>query len=137
MINSSATGFQKFRVADYTVSKHGAVGLLRGLAPVTFPHLPLRLNIVAPDWTLTSIIDPEFVKATESLGSVWQTSEAVARSAGLLMADEKRHGQIIFSKGGEFQEVESVFSEVAERICGEGPSLDHAVEVVAVTLVEH
>lgn len=130
VISASASSFQRFRAVDYTVAKHGVLGMMRGMVPITYPNLPLRINVVAPDWTATGIVNSDFIKTIDAIGAVWQTSEVVARSVGLLMADETRHGQAIYSRGGEFQEIEELLLPVAEKICGTGPTLDNVIDTV-------
>lgn len=125
VMTASCSSFQRFRPVDYTLSKHGVLGYMRGLVPITFPHLPLRVNVVAPDWTASGIVNPDFVQAIESAGSLCQSPEVVARSVGLLMSDGERHGQMIYSYGGEFQEIEDLLLENVKKISGNGPSADH------------
>lgn len=49
----------------------------------------------------------------------------VARAAVYLMADESRHGDVIFVCGGKYKEVEkAVLAPAYESIKGEGPSDD-------------
>lgn len=51
----------------------------------------------------------------------WQSADAVARSVAILMADSKRQGQLIYSVGGRFSDIEeSVLLPPATKIVGEG-----------------
>lgn len=123
VIAASATSIQPLRYADYTSSKHGCLGFMRGMVPITFPHIPVRINLVAPEWTATSIVDPTYIEHIEKTGGRWQEPEVVSRSVGLLMADESRHGQMIYSAAGKFKETESLLMSVAEKIRA-GPPLE-------------
>lgn len=127
VISASASSFQRFRVVDYAIAKHGVLGLMRGLTNITYPALPIRVNAVAPDWTSTGIVNEEFVKVIEASGSGTQEPEAVARSVGLLMADRSRHGQLLYSARGEFKEIDGLLLGNIPEICGTGTTLDEAV----------
>ena len=85
------------------LAKHGVLGLLRGLTPVTYPHLPIRVNVVAPSWTVTALVDQAGYTGT---GAVIQGADAPAKAAVFLMADKSRHGQMILSVGNKYREIE-------------------------------
>ncbi|KAI0431291.1 short chain dehydrogenase [Xylaria sp. FL1042] len=104
VINSSATGLQRFRAVDYCVSKHGTIGLMRGLHSVlTVQDAPVRINALAPSWTSTGIVIDELFK---QFGVYTQPASAVARAALKLMADESRRGQLIHIDHGVYKEVD-------------------------------
>ena len=42
----------------------------------------------------------------KGLGIECQTADAVAKSVGLLVSDQKRHGQCLYSRGGRYVEME-------------------------------
>jgi NAD(P)-dependent dehydrogenase (short-subunit alcohol dehydrogenase family) len=99
----SASSFQRFRVADYAAAKHGVLGLMRGLHPVLkSAGLPIRINTIAPSWTITGLVPETIGKA----GKKTQGPNIVARKVALLMADDKRNGQLIYSHDGRFKEIE-------------------------------
>ncbi|KAI0912472.1 short chain dehydrogenase [Ustulina deusta] len=107
VINSSSTGFQRFRAVDYAVSKHGAVGLARGLhSALTAQNIPVRINALAPSWTSTGIVVDQLFK---QFGVYTQPPGAVARAAVKLMADESRRGQIIHVDHGVYKEIDETF----------------------------
>ena len=63
------------------------------------------------------MVPAELVK---SMDCEHQGPEAVARSVAILMADERRQGQLIYSVGGRFMEIEeSKFLPVGREIVGE------------------
>ena len=78
---------------------------MRSLAQHLHPALPLRINAIAPSWTATGIIPPGAVGAIGE--AEFQSSDVPARSAVLLMADGKRHGEMVFSEKGKFVELEN------------------------------
>lgn len=117
VLTASASAFQNFSSGDYTITKHGVLGMVRGLGN----HLQaknIRLNAVAPSWTVTAILPPAYIAA---MGSTVQSPEAVARSVALLLAEEQRHGDIIYSWKGNFREVNNAkggLLEMAAKLLG-------------------
>lgn len=84
------------------VSKHAVLGLLRALQPqLNNSKLPIRINAIAPSWTATGIV-PSTVIAALGEGN-YQSPDVVARSVAVLMADGKRHGELIYSDRGYFK----------------------------------
>ncbi|KAJ5210914.1 Short-chain dehydrogenase/reductase SDR [Penicillium cf. griseofulvum] len=100
VVAASAASFQNFSAGDYTIAKHGVLGLIRGIGYQL--EGKVRLNSVAPSWTATSMIDAAFI---ERLGVGVQGPEAVARIVCLLFNDQQRHGDVIYSWDGKYQEV--------------------------------
>lgn len=78
---------------------------MRSLTQHLHPALPLRVNAIAPSWTATGIIPPGAVAAIGE--AEFQLPDVPARSAVLLMADGKRHGEMVFSERGRFVELEN------------------------------
>lgn len=116
---SSASAFLRFRNTDYLAAKNGIFGFMRGLVPVLADHPgDIRINCVMPSWTRTGML-PEKTFEDLGYGHLLQDSEAVARSAVLLMADNKRHGQNIYSRQGKFWEVENLYMKLGRDIVGE------------------
>ncbi|KAK7178890.1 hypothetical protein DPSP01_014199 [Paraphaeosphaeria sporulosa] len=116
VVTASASSFQRFRLVDYTMAKHGVLGLIRGLQPLLHPQLPIRINGISPSWTATGLAPKEFIEMVIPT----QTPAVVARSVALLMADEMRHGQLIYSVQGKFSEIEeSVLLPAAKTIVGD------------------
>lgn len=118
---ASAASLQRFRWTDYTASKHGVLGFMRGVVPnIQARGLALRVNCIAPSWTLTGMVTQKHLEAG-GIVAASQPAEAAARSALLLMADESRQGQMIYSAKGEFIEVEEgrllpVVAEIVELL---------------------
>ena len=100
VVNASAASFQNFSAGDYTITKHGVLGLIHGIGYQL--EGKVRLNAVAPSWTATKMIDSAFI---EGLGVSVQGPEVVARSVLLLFNDQQRHGDVIYSWEGKYREV--------------------------------
>lgn len=117
---ASAAAFQRFRVTDYTAAKHGVLGWMRGIVPnLQTAGLPIRVNAISPSWTITGLIPPEVVEGMRDVCE-WQGAEVVARNVALLMVDEGRQGQLCYSVGGRYTEIEeSVLLGAARQVVGE------------------
>lgn len=102
--NKAWTSGYVFVPASFSHCSYIALGFLRSLAHHHLhPELSIRLNAVTPHYTDTPLIPRTEL---ESAGFKPQTADVVARSAALLMADNTRHGQAIYSVGGKYLEVE-------------------------------
>ncbi|KAF1361335.1 NAD(P)-binding protein, partial [Lizonia empirigonia] len=104
VITASASSFARFPATDYTTSKHAVLGLMRSLTGHLHPTLPIRINAIAPSWTDTGILSPPVLAA---LGDKVQSADVPARSVTVLMADKKRHGELVYSECGHFLELEN------------------------------
>ncbi|CAG8064460.1 unnamed protein product [Penicillium nalgiovense] len=100
VVTASTASFQNFSAGDYTITKHGVLGLIHGIGYQL--EGKVRLNAVAPSWTATEMIDAAFI---EGLGVGVQGPEVVARSVALLFNDQQRHGDVIYSWEGKYREV--------------------------------
>ncbi|KAI4762214.1 NAD(P)-binding protein [Aureobasidium sp. EXF-3400] len=129
VLTASPSAYARFRAADYGVSKHGVLGLLRGLAPVTFPSLPIRVNALCPGWTPTALtLASHYNNVNVNLSS----PENNAKAAVLLMADDNRHGHMVLSVGNEFKEVEEavLLAAMTREVRGQQLSEDEICEAV-------
>ncbi|KAJ5530490.1 hypothetical protein N7527_003883 [Penicillium freii] len=100
VVTASAAAFQTFSAGDYTIAKHGVLGLIRGIGCQLEGNV--RLNAVAPSWTATGMVPTSFI---EDLGVAVQGPEVVARSVALLFSDQQRHQDVIYSWDGKYLEV--------------------------------
>lgn len=132
---ASTSCFQRFRFVDYALAKHGVLGFMRGVVPnIQTAELPLRVNCIAPSWTRTGMVS-EALFEDIGHGRLVQSAEVAARSAVLLMADETRQGQMIYSAEGRFYEIEeSRLLPMAADIVGRGPLTD---DVLIRDVVKH
>lgn len=102
VLTASASSFQNFSAPDYTIAKHGVLGMVRGLVHKLEIEGNIRLNAVAPSWTQTGMVPADYIRA---MGVPVQSPEVVAQSVVLLFADEARHGEVIYSSEGKFREI--------------------------------
>ncbi|KAJ5856956.1 hypothetical protein N7455_007850 [Penicillium solitum] len=100
VVTASTASFQNFSAGDYTVTKHGVLGLVRGIGYQL--EGKVRLNAVAPSWTATGVVPTPFIK---DLGVTVQGPEVVANSVALLFSDHQRHQDVIYSWDGKYLEV--------------------------------
>lgn len=117
VLTASASSFQRFRLGDYTTAKHGVLGLMRSLEPILHPTLPIRINAIAPSWTTTGLVPEGTIEAVAGIGT--QTPSVVAKSVAVLFADDKRHGQLIYSVEGKYSEAEGTLLKAAADVVGE------------------
>lgn len=117
VLTASASSFQRFRVVDYTTSKHGVLGFMRGINPLLQPNIPIRVNCVAPSWTTTGLVPEGIVEQVAGIGT--QPPAAVARSVAILMVDDQRNGQLIYSVEGKYSEAEGTLLKAAAEIVGD------------------
>ncbi|KAJ1333216.1 (S,S)-butanediol dehydrogenase [Microdochium nivale] len=119
VLTASASSFQTFSTGDYTVAKHGVLGVMRSLAGQLTKDVadnepaPLRINCIAPSWTDTGVA-PGFL--LDKMGVPYQPADVVAQAALLLMADVSRHGQVLYTRGGRHIELEQSFAEHTARM---------------------
>lgn len=124
VLAASATSFVPFRNVDYGTAKHGVLGFMRDLAIPLAEHfnsksgIHLRINSIAPSWTRTGMVTEEAIEST-GYGDILQDAEVVARSVLLLMVDETRHGQLVYSRQGRMWEVDGAFKRLAREVSGE------------------
>lgn len=115
---------------DYTTSKHALLGFMRSMVSILQPkNLPIRINATAPHWTETGLVPREIIEAA---GGLVQTAEQVAPSVVVLMADQARNGQMVYSEGGRFWEIEeAVLLPAADSVGVAGTlSLDQTLKKV-------
>lgn len=104
VMTGSSSSFQPMCSPDYTTSKHGVLGFMRSMrSSLQVAGIPIRINTIAPSWTETALFPREMITAA---GGIMQTAAEVAPSAALLMADQSRTGQCIYSEDGRFWEIE-------------------------------
>ncbi|KAJ5259746.1 hypothetical protein N7524_008808 [Penicillium chrysogenum] len=126
VVNASTASFQNFSAGDYTVTKHGVLGLIHGIGHQL--EGKARLNAVAPSWTATKMIDAAFI---EGLGIGVQGPEVVAKSVALLFNDQQRHGDVIYSWEGKYREVnkaEGGFLAAADGILVNSANVEYVVK---------
>lgn len=104
VMTGSASSFQPLGSADYTASKHGVLGFMRGMrSSLELASIAIRINTITPTWTETALFPREMII---SAGGAIQTAADVAPSAALFMADRTRTGQVIYSEEARLWEIE-------------------------------
>jgi NAD(P)-dependent dehydrogenase (short-subunit alcohol dehydrogenase family) len=131
VVTASIAAFTHYRGVDYTASKHGVLGFMRGMHTLLgAADLPIRINAIAPSWTYSGLVPRELL---DVVGIQGQPPEAAARSALILMADGTRTGQLMHSAHERFKEIEeSIFASAVLQVIGtDEPTED---EVLAMAL---
>lgn len=122
VITASGSSFTRFPATDYSThclphlmtthahrsaatTKHAVLGLMRSLTGHLHPNLPIRINAIAPSWTDTGILSPAVLAAIGE--GNYQSADVPARSVTLLMADKRRHGEMVYSERGLFKDLEN------------------------------
>ncbi|KAF2467295.1 NAD(P)-binding protein [Lindgomyces ingoldianus] len=105
VMTGSGSSFRRFSPTDYTTSKHAVLGMLRALYGNLYPKIPIRINSIAPSWTDTAIVPRNVIPVIGEDGI--QSADVVARSVIVLMADQDRHGEMIYSDRGKFWDIEN------------------------------
>ncbi|KAF2629163.1 NAD(P)-binding protein [Macroventuria anomochaeta] len=105
VITASGSSFTRFPATDYTTTKHAVLGLMRSLTGHLYPQLPIRINAIAPSWTETGILSPAILAAIGE--GNYQSADVPAQSVTVLMADKKRHGELVYSERGHFKDLEN------------------------------
>lgn len=112
VLTGSASSFQEFMAPDYTSSKTGVLGVMRGMMHLmNNEQLPIRINLIGPQWVQTNLAPAE---AFDVIGSAMQSPDFIARQVALLMADKKRHGHFLFSDMYVVKEIETEMNKLAE-----------------------
>ncbi|KAJ5924363.1 hypothetical protein N7466_008550 [Penicillium verhagenii] len=127
VLAASTSSFQTFSTGDYTIAKHGVLGMLRAFVEPFQLQGKVRINAVAPSWTDTGIMPAALF---QSVGVGVQSPEVVARSVVLLFADEKRHGDVLYSWDGNYREINNSpggLLEGAERLLDNAANEQNAI----------
>ncbi|KAF2662796.1 NAD(P)-binding protein [Lophiostoma macrostomum CBS 122681] len=128
---SSIAGFKESGgLATYTASKHGVLGLMRGLHTTAFPE-GIRINVICPWMTKTRLVKG-IEQGWHDLGLPENEPEDVARSIVLCATanrgtDEKIHpgakmpfaGKILWISGGQAYEIEDAIQALEPQWLGE------------------
>ncbi|GME34012.1 short chain dehydrogenase [Neofusicoccum parvum] len=117
VLTASSTSFQTMRAADYAISKHGVLGVMRGLLPnIKSANLPIRLNIINPAWTDTGIVPAAVVESSRNGQAIYsaesklyEIEQAVLQpAAATIVADRMSEDEVfkllLQKMGGEYQD---------------------------------
>lgn len=119
----SRSGYDCQSIPVYAASKHGMIGLMRGLRPHT-KTWNIRINSIAPHVTDTAAvrrIAPTMIPELQRVGIPVSTTEETARAAVFLAANEEYHGCTISIMGSEYRELESGVERHKRDVMGDDP----------------
>ncbi len=126
----SRSGYDCQSIPVYAASKHGMIGLMRGLRPHT-KHWNIRINSIAPHVTDTAAVRrlaPTMVPELQRVGIPVSTTEETARAAVFLAADEGYHGCTISIMGSEYRELEGGVERHKRDVMGDDPRFNMSAE---------
>jgi hypothetical protein len=118
----SRSGYDCQAIPTYAVSKHGMIGLMRGLRNHT-PTWNIRINSIAPHVTDTAAVRklPSLVPDLQRIGIPVSSVEETARAAAFMAADESYNGCTISIMGSEYRELESGVERHKRDVMGNDP----------------
>jgi len=118
----SRSGYDCQSIPVYAASKHGMIGLMRGLRPHTLTW-NIRINSIAPHVTDTAAVRrlPTLVPELQRVGIPVSTVEETARAAAFLAANESYNGCTISIMGSEYRELESGVERHKRDVMGNDP----------------
>lgn len=118
----SRSGYDCQSIPVYAVSKHGMIGLMRGLRNHT-PHWNIRINSIAPHVTDTAAVRllPTLIPDLLRVGIPVSTVEETARAAAFLAANETYNGCTISIMGSEYRELERGVERHKRDVMGNDP----------------
>jgi NAD(P)-dependent dehydrogenase (short-subunit alcohol dehydrogenase family) len=129
----SRSGYDCQSIPVYAASKHGMIGLMRGLRPHT-PTWNIRINSIAPHVTDMAAVRrlPTLIPDLQRVGIPVSTVEETARAAAFLAADEGYNGCTISIMGSEYRELESGVERHKRDIMGDDPRFNMTKEQIEV-----
>lgn len=118
----SRSGYDCQSIPVYAASKHGMIGLMRGLRNHV-PHWGIRINSIAPHVTDTAAVRkvPGLVEELVRVGIPVSSVEETARAAAFLAAREEYNGATVSVMGSEYRELESGVERYKREVMGEDP----------------
>ena len=125
----SRSGYDCQSIPVYAVSKHGMIGLMRGLRNHTL-YWNIRINSIAPHVTDTAAVRslPTLVPDLLRVGIPVSTVEETARAAAFLAANETYNGCTISIMGSEYRELESGVERYKREVMGNDPRFNATPE---------
>lgn len=118
----SRSGYDCQAIPTYAVSKHGMIGLMRGLRNHT-PTWNIRVNSIAPHVTDTAAVRSVdwLVPELQRVGIPVSSVEETARAAAFLAANEDYNGCTISIMGSEYRELEAGVERHKHDVMGDDP----------------
>jgi NAD(P)-dependent dehydrogenase (short-subunit alcohol dehydrogenase family) len=88
ILQASMAGYIDIPTPQYSASKFGVRGLMRALRHIV-PQYGVRVNVIAPWYIKTAILDASMVNLIEEVGAGWATVESCAAAVERIVTDEK------------------------------------------------
>ncbi|OAL30478.1 hypothetical protein AYO22_01676 [Fonsecaea multimorphosa] len=125
----SRSGYDCQSIPVYAASKHGMIGLMRGLRNHT-PAWNIRVNSIAPHVTDTAAVRRVewLVPELKRVGIPVSTVEETARAAAFLAANESYNGCTVSIMGSEYRELESGVERHKRDVMGNDPRFNMTPE---------
>ncbi|KAH6985238.1 putative oxidoreductase,short chain dehydrogenase [Ilyonectria destructans] len=118
ILTSSLSGYDASGLPTYAASKHGVVGLLRGLRD-HLPPLGITINCLAPGFTDTNILpSEEMVQSLKEAGINVQSADTVALAALYFASQGGVNGKAFAIINGKYFEVEDGLNQAFRGILG-------------------
>ncbi|KIW01497.1 hypothetical protein, variant [Verruconis gallopava] len=121
----SRSGYDCQSIPVYAASKHGMIGLMRGLRNHT-PTWNIRVNSIAPHVTDTAAVRsvPWLIPELQRVGIPVSSVKETAMAAAFLAANDSYNGCTISIMGSEYRELESGIERHKRDIMGNDPRFD-------------
>jgi len=129
VLMGSSTGLQPLRAADYSIAKHGVLGLGRGISKlVSIAKLPIRVNTLMPSWTSSQIL-PDLDGIMSAIKYHTQPAIVIAKAATYLLVNQYSHGDVVFVSDGKYTEIEkAILAPAYATVKGDSPTDDEILE---------
>ncbi|KID67818.1 5'-hydroxyaverantin dehydrogenase [Metarhizium brunneum] len=119
---SSVAGFKESPgLFAYSASKHGVLGIMRGLRLYTPARFNVRINVVCP-WATDTQMLGHVKRAWEAAGLPMNQPADVARIICELATGEQHNGRAVFVGGGRGYDIEKGIDDLEPQWLGEEPA---------------
>ncbi|KAG5745457.1 hypothetical protein H9Q70_011859 [Fusarium xylarioides] len=118
ILTTSLSGYDVSGLPTYAASKHGVVGLMRGLRD-HLPPLGITINCLAPGFTDTNILpSEETVQSLKDAGINVQSADVVALAALYYASKDRVNGEAYAIINGKYFEMEVGLNQAFRGILG-------------------
>ncbi|KAF5658957.1 15-hydroxyprostaglandin dehydrogenase [Fusarium denticulatum] len=118
ILTTSLSGYDASGLPTYAASKHGVVGLMRGLRD-HLPPLGITINCLAPGFTETNLLpSEETVQSLKDAGINVQSADTVALAALYYASKDGVNGEAFAIINGKYFEMEVGLNQAFRGILG-------------------